>query len=174
MSKKVTKSRKYQKTQKCDGKSILCHPSTWLIAMLATALLVVCGVAAYGFKELGVKSELDSAKLAVFDNLIDSYAQEIEINSEKPSVNEVTGYGISDEDGVFYVTMDFVYVSDDLDANGMSQYGDLNHGILYFWKDTEHNTYSHAFSYHDDYYRPGGVYTEIGDHYLRNQFESDK
>jgi hypothetical protein len=32
---------------------------------------------------------------------------------------------------------------------------------MYFWKDDERGTYSHAFSYHDDDYHPGGTYVKL-------------
>jgi len=169
MPKKAAKTSKIKKSSKCDQGSVLCHPSTWLIAILSVALIVVCSISAYGFGKLGANTSLDSSKLAVFDHLLSDYMSNQEVDHEKPSMNEVTGYGISDEDGVFYATFDFVTYT--LDADNMPIYDDLRHGIIYFWPDEERNTYSHAFSYHDDYYHPGGIYVKIGDHRLRDQFE---
>lgn len=169
LSSKTTK--KSPKKVKYDPKPILCHPSTWIAAVLALALLVVYGVSMYGFKNVIPKTELDVAKLNIFDNLIEENIRNQTINSDKPSVNEMTGYGISDEDGNFYVTFD--YTTYENDENHVPKFDELKHGIMYFVKDTERNTYAHAFSYHDDYYHPGGTYVELKDHLLRTQFNPD-
>lgn len=177
MPTKVTKTTKTkrknssQRNKSIDTKHVLCRPSTWTVAVLALALLVVCGISAYGISRFTPQGKLDAAKLAVFDNLIKDHIRDQKINDDKSTVNEATGYGISDEDGVFYVTFD--YVEYDSDESQMPQFGDLKHGIMYFWKDAERGTYSHAFSYHDDYYHPEGVYTEIGDHQLRTDLAPD-
>lgn len=168
MAKKPNKSKSKSKV-KYDPRYILCHPSTWIAAVLALALLVIYGVAMYGFNHIEPKSGLDIAKLEVFDHVINEYVESLEITNDKPTINEVTGYGISDEDGVFYVTFDFVAYEFDEGQVPNYHYDEPRHGILYFWKDDQHRTYSHAFSYHDDYYHPGGIYVEIGEHYLRDQ-----
>lgn len=166
-STKSTKATKPKSTTKYSPKDVLCRPSTWISALLLLALLVIYGVANYGFTHIQPKTNLDIAKLEVFDNLIQEKIRSSTITNDAPSVKEATGYGISDEDGVFYVTFD--YVTYDMDANQTPSYGDLKHGIMYFWKDAERGTYSNAYSYHDDYYHPGGVYVEIGNHDLRSQ-----
>ena len=163
------KSLKKKAEPKYDPKQILCHPSTWIAVVLALALLIVYGVSMYGFKNVQPKTELETAKLEMFDHLISEVMYNQKISDEKPTIKEVTGYGISDEDGVFYVTFDFAPY--ELDENKTPKYDGLKHGIMYFWKDRDHGTYSRAFSYHDDYYHPGGVYKEIGEHRLREQFE---
>ena len=138
---------------------------TLTIALIVTISLAVCAVA----QIKSYNNELSIAKFKTFDHLISEYMRDVKINDSKETLNEVTGYGVSNEDGVFYATFD--YVTYDLDEDHMPQFGDLKHGIIYFWEDAENNTYSHAFSYHDDYYHPGGVYVEIGDHHHRSQIE---
>ena len=143
--------------------SAFCHPSTWLIAILALALLAVCGISAYGFEKLSSKTDIESAKLAVFDHLADSYISDMDftVNYDQPTVTQATGYGVSDEDGVFYITFDFApYPAEDAPITSIEDI-DLRHGIIYFQWDPERNTYGHAFSYHDDDYHPSGVYYEL-------------
>lgn len=165
MPKKATKSKAKSK-QKGNQISVpIGVIITLSVALIIAIIIAVCAI-------VHIKSfdnSLSNAKLETFDHVIDEYVGAQEIVSDKSSVNEATGYGVSDEDGVFYVTFDFAPYT--LDENGTPQYDGLRHGILYFWKDAKNNTYSHAFSYHDDYYHPGGVYTEIGKHYLRSQLE---
>lgn len=170
---KTTKRKKMPKEKNCQYsvKSALCHPSIWLIAVLGVALIVICGISAYGIARLTPQGQLNTAKLAIFDNLIEEHVKNQEISSDKSTVSEATGYGISDEDGVFYVTFD--YANYDTGEDQMPQFGELKHGIMYFWEDKERGTYSNAFSYHDDYYHPGGVYVEIGNHNLRTQLAPD-
>lgn len=154
-----TKSKVTSKPKKYDSKHVLCHPSTWIAAALALALLVIYGVSMYGFKHIESKSSLDIAKLEVFDDLVQKELDSTEINSEKPSVKEITGYGISDEDGVFYVTFDYTAYNVEDPNNPVAD--KPKHAIMYFWKDEERGTYSHAFSYHDDDYHPGGTYVKL-------------
>lgn len=158
---------KSKKTTKYDSRHVLCHPSTWIAAVFALALLVIYGVSMYGFNNIEPKTKLDVARLEVFDHVIKENLSNKQITDAKPSVKEVTGYGISDEDGVFYVTFD--YATYDIGEDQMPVFDDLKHGIMYFWEDAEHNTFSNAFSYHDDYYHPDGTYVEIDEHHLRDQ-----
>lgn len=178
MPKKTTKTTKKSRTTKALKRpaepSVLHRPTTWIMATLLLLVFVVCGISIYALKNVEPKTALSSAKLAVFDDLASEYIRDFEINSERPSVNEVTGYGISDEDGVFYITLDFTYYDIDESQTPKYQYTGLRHAIMYFWKDKERGTYSHAMSYHDDYYHPGGVYTEVGDHQLRDYFNQNQ
>jgi len=149
------------KTAKYDPKYVLCHPSTWIAAILALALLVTYGVSMYGFDHIQPKTSFESSQLAVFDELATSFIRDMDISDAK-QYKQITGYGVSDEDGVFYITFDFA----DLPTNGQTITSmddlDFKHGIIYFWPDEERGTYSHAFSYHDDAsYRPGGTYVKL-------------
>lgn len=146
--KKKTKKTKY------DPKYILCHPSTWIAAALLLALLVIYGVSMYGFKAIESKTGLESAKLAVVDDILRDYIEQYEI-IDSGSYQQMTGYGISDEDNVFYVTFDYVRFDDESRT--------VKHGIMYFWPSEEDGEYSRAFSYHDDYYHPGGEYVKTNE-----------
>ena len=176
MPKKTTKTTKKSRTTKALKRpaepSVLHRPTTWIMATLLLLVFVVCGISIYALKTVEPKTALSSAKLAVFDDLASEYIRNFEVNSEKPSVNEVTGYGISDEDGVFYVTFDYAFY--DVGEDQMPKYDSLHHAIMYFWKDKERGTFSHAFSYHDDDYHPGGDYTEVGEHQLRDYFNQNQ
>ena len=155
-----TKSTNQTKKANCyNSKHVLCRPSTWIAAILALALLVIYGVSMYGLKHVDTKSDLDVAKLELFDELIQESLNTVKVNNEKPSVNNVTGYGISDEDGVFYVTFDYTTYNVEDPNNPVAD--EPKHAIMYFWKDEERGTYSHAFSYHDDNYHPGGTYVKL-------------
>ena len=166
MPKQATKSSKTSK--KCDTsvRSSLCHPSTWLIILLAIAFITVIGISAYSMKMFDAKSDLDYARLAVFNDLAETYIMEHDITDNGISeVYQMTGYGISDEDGAFYITFDFVDPADisvSQDGNEAT-ISNIHHGIMYFWKDAERGTYSHAYSYHDDDYRPAGTYVHLGE-----------
>lgn len=160
MTKKSTKTK--SKAKYCDPRPVLCRPSTWVIALLMLALLVVYGVAMYGLKHIETKTDLDIAKLAVFDDLAEGYIRNMESPiHDQPTIKQITGYGVSDEDGAFYITFDFVpYTVED---NNRVPAGEPRHAIIYFWKDAERGTYSHAFSYHDDDYHPAGTYIQLSE-----------
>lgn len=151
--KKTKKSTKKTTCAKCDSKCILCHPSTWIAMVLLLALLVIYGVSMYGFKALEQRTKFETAKLAIADDLLKDYIEQYEV-VDSGSHRQMTGYGISDEDNVFYLTFDYVRF-DDNDKT-------VRHGIMYFWPD-ENGGYSRAFSYHDDDYHPGGDYLRISE-----------
>ena len=121
--------KKAKKTAKYDPCHILCHPSTWIAAVLLLALLVVYGVSMYGFRAIGPKTELEAAKLAVIDDVLRDYIERYEV-VDSGSYQQMTGYGISDEDNVFYVTFDyraFSYHDDNYHPGG--EYVKINDGI---------------------------------------------
>ena len=159
---------KSKKSQQCDicNKPVLCHPSTWLVAVLAIAFIAVVCAGAYVVKSYSPKSQLDSARLAVFNDLASGYiaGQDVTDNGID-EVYQMTGYGISDEDGTFYITFDFVDPADvTISEDGSSAVvANVRHGIMYFWKDAERGTYSHAYSYHDDNYHPAGTYVRLSE-----------
>jgi len=164
MPKKVTKSKKIsKKTESCYcGKSFFCHPSSWLIAILAIVLIVISCVAVLSARASKLTT-IDSAKLKTFDHIAESYIRDMEFTAnDKMTEKEITGYGVSNEDGTFYITFDFVtYTSD-----GYNRVYDpeIRHAIVYFQEDSERNTYGHAYSYHDDAnYHPDGVYIKMED-----------
>lgn len=156
----VEKNGARQKTSAKSVKSgsLLSNPSTWVIGFLAVTLLAVCGVSAYGFQSMGSRNDIDARKVVVFDDVMSSYFNEVELNVDgKTEQKTITGYGISDEDGVFYVTFDLVTYDDESPSNLTNK----RYGVMYFWLDNERGTYSHAFSYHDEAYHPDGVYVKL-------------
>jgi hypothetical protein len=164
MPKKTIKPKKTKKS--CvydDPRSVFCRPSTWLVAVLALALFVIYGISMYGFKTLGKRTSLETAELRTFGHIAKTYIKDMEFEvSDQPTIKEATGYGVSDEDGVLYITFDFaVYPTS---GTSYSSLEDLNprHGIIYFQYDAERGTYGHAFSYHDDAsYHPDGTYVKF-------------
>lgn len=126
------------------------RPSVGIILTLSVALIVSIVLNVVSVTQLKTnESNLASEKVAIFDHLADSYIREMEFQvNNQPAYTQMTGYGISDEDGVFYITFDFAMQPEETPR----------HGIIYFQWDAEHNVYGHAFSYHDDNYHPGGIY----------------
>ena len=138
------------------------RPSFGIIVTLAIALVIAITVSVVSINQLKrFNNELSSEKLELFDHLATSYITDMEYTAnEKPTMKQMTGYGVSNEDGVFYITFDFVPY-DVVDNNRVPD-GEVRHGIMYFWEDKDHNTYSHAFSYHDDAsYHPDGTYVTM-------------
>ena len=163
MVKKASKTTKTKKQTPYDPKPILRHPSTWIAAVLLFALLFVYGLSMYGLKHSTVLTKLDSAELATFSHLAKMYIKDMEFDvNGQPTTKQATGYGVSDQDDVLYVTFDFVpYVVED---NNRIPQGEMRHGIIYFQWDAERNTYGHAFGYYDDAsYHPDGTYVKFED-----------
>lgn len=142
-----------------DPHPILLRPSTWVIAILFLGVIVIGALGALSLAryEHSLKTDLEVAELTVFDELASNFVQSMDIIDGKSSFNVPTGYGISDEDGVFYITFDFTPYT--LDENHAPINEDTRHGIVYFWPDEERGGYSYAYSYHDDAsYHPDGIY----------------
>lgn len=146
------------KTTKNAVKHISSH-STWIIGLLLVTLLIVTVLGTIGVKHLQANSrtKLDVARLEVFDDVAKTFIESQEIRADQDTVQEVTGYGISNEDGVFYITFNY-YVFSESGEEPVA-----HPAIVYFWKDEERGTYSHAFSYHDDSpsYHPEGIYVDL-------------
>ena len=163
MPKTTTRSKTKPKKASSSPTSHGVRPSVGIIFTLIIALLVTITISVVTVSNLrAANTELNQAKLAVFDHLAENYIRDMEYTAnDKPTLKQITGYGISDEDGVLYFTFDFVPY-DVVDYNRVPD-GDMRHGIIYFWEDKERNTYSHAFSYHDDAsYHPAGTYVKLG------------
>ena len=156
-----TKTKTVKTVSKYDPRYVLCHPSTWIAAVLLLALLIIYGVSMYGFKTLGQQTKLESAELATFSHLAKMYIKDMEFDIDsQPTIRQATGYGVSDEDGVLYITFDFApYIVED---NNIIPQGEMRHAIIYFQWDAERNTYGHAFGYYDDAsYHPEGTYIKF-------------
>ena len=158
--KKTKKTTKKVQTKKLPWlTSFLSGAAVMLGIVVLTTVLVFGILQVRGLKMIG---EMDQAKLEITDNLLESYFNELDL-VEGGSVNKMTGYGISDEDGVFYVTFDYIRhdefpedYKETFDLSGVP----IRHGIMYFWP-SENGGYSYAYSYHDDYYHPGGEYVRL-------------
>ena len=107
----------------------------------------------------GEITEMENKKLQVFDDIASSYIMEQDLTEN--GVNEwyqMTGYGISDEDDVFYITFQYTDYSGCGGANCDAR---AQYGVMYFWpSDSSMTKYSHAYSYHAEPYHPGGEYVE--------------
>lgn len=164
MPKKTTKksTRSRQATSTSHGIS----PAVGIILTLIVALIIAITISVVSFNQLkSNETALAKAKLAVFDDLAREYIRENDVTPDNgvSEYYQMTGYGISDEDGTFYIAFDFadpatVVIS--TDENGNQVIENANHGIMYFWEDKDRGTYSHAYSYHDDNYRPAGIYVK--------------
>lgn len=169
MAKKSTKPTTKSKTPKAPKTTQATHgirPSVGIIFTLFIALFIAITFGVVAYNQLRTtNTNLASAKLAVFDHLASEYIRDHDVTDNDVSeFYQMTGYGVSDEDGVFYITFDFAdpaSVNVTIDENGNMSAEDLKHGIMYFWKDDERGTYSHAYSYHDDNYHPSGTYVTI-------------
>ena len=126
------------------------RPSVGIIMTLAVALIISIVINGVFIAQLKTnESNLTSEKVAIFDHLAESYIRDMDFTvNEQPTYTKITGYGVSDENGVFYITFDFA----------TEPTGTPRHGIIYFEWDAEHGSYGHAFSYHDNAYHPGGIY----------------
>lgn len=116
--------------------------------MLIVALVaVIIGItSAFVWNMTEMKSKMVTAEqqvyLSVFDELAKNFVQNLDIHENGKTIAKMTDYGVSDEDGAFYIAFDFVVVDDD----GKATYGPMD-GKVYFWYDTERDAYSYAFSY---------------------------
>ena len=131
--------------------------AAWLIGLLLISLVIVTVLGVVSVKKLEseTRTDLDIARLAVFDDIATKFIEAQEIRSDI-TAQEMTGYGISDEDDVFYITFNYYTLNDDGSVDPVA-----HPAIIYFWKDAERGTYSHAFSYPDDpSYHPDGLYIE--------------
>ena len=157
MAKKKTSKPKAKTSKIVTAHSSLHSP--WIIGLLLITLLIVTVLGTIGVKNLQANSrtKLDVARLEVFDDIAKTFIENQEIRADQETTQKVTGYGVSNEDGVFYITFNF-YVFGESDGEPIA-----HPAIVYFWKDEERGTYSHAFSYHDDNpsYHPEGIYVDL-------------
>lgn len=168
MPKKTSKTKSTRAKQKSSTAPHGVRPSAGIIFTLIIALIVAITIGVVSFNRLkSSDAALANAKLAVFDNIASEYIREYDITPDNgvKEYYQMTGYGISSEDGVFYITFDFVdpaaaVIASDEAGNQVIE--NAQHGIMYFWEDSERpGHYSHAYSYHDDNYHPDGIYVEI-------------
>lgn len=165
------KGKTTRKKEKCNcgcncscGRSVFCRPTTWIIALLALVLLVISGLSLYGFESIDRKNSLQHAELATFPHLAKQYIREMDDFTvwDQQTIRQATGYGVSDEDGVLYITFDYALYPEEGTTNWSYDDLDFRHAILYFQYDAERNTFGHAFGYYDDAsYHPDGTYVKF-------------
>lgn len=112
-------------------------------------------------KREAINDAMVENKLSVFDDLAREYIMKSDLTDNGvKEYYQMTGYGISDEDDVFYITFSYA------DYTGC---GDIakckvepKYGVMYFWPaDNGVTEYSHAYSYHNSPYHPGGKYISV-------------
>ena len=145
----------------CDPRPVIRRPSTWLIAALSLAFIITSAIAFCGVRLASYYSDIDRAKLSVFNVLSKDFIKNTDIVEGKDALYDITGYGISDEDGVFYITFNFTPYTVEYDADGTPKvdYEAVRYGIAYLREDKDRGGYSVAFSYPatpDDH--PAGKY----------------
>ncbi len=163
MAKKNTKPKSKKTTSVSKGSQGI-RPSIGVIFVLIIALIVAITISVCTIQNLkSINSGITGSKLEVFDHIADSYIENMDFTvgeDNQPATKTMTGYGVSDEDGVFYITFDFTPYT--VENYNRVPDGNPRHAIIYFWKDAERGTYSHAYSYHDDAsYHPDGVYVKV-------------
>lgn len=166
-NKTTTKAKTKLHTKKATTASHGIRPSVGIIFTLFVALIIAITFAMVSFNQLkSSDTALARAKLAVFDDLAREYIRENDVTPDNgvSEFYQMTGYGISDEDDTFYITFDFAdpaNMTTSYDEAGNLIVDNAKHGIMYFWEDKDHGTYSHAYSYHDDDYHPAGTYVKV-------------
>lgn len=158
MANKKSKQKTATKSQATKEPSVFKMHSFWIVTLLFAALAIVTVLGVITIKKLESerRTDMDIARLEVFDDVAADFVRNLEVRDSVQTFQEMTGYGISDEDGVFYITFNYYISNDDGSVNPTA-----HPAIIYFWKDAERGTYSHAFSYPDDpSYHPDGLYIE--------------
>ena len=156
----MKKAKKSNTNNKCHS----CKITAWINVVLSVILLAGAGFSIWKILDLESKvpNTIEAKKMEIFDDLMISYVRHNEV-VDTGSIQEMTGYGISDEDGVFYVTFDYMRVDEmPKDCGETVDFSNvpIRHAIMYLWP-SEDGGYGHAYSYHDDYYHPGGEYIKV-------------
>ena len=123
----------------------------FLLAGLTITLSLVFGIGLFHLVSARQTTNIDNAKLAAFDTLTENFLVNSDLLPAKNTTTRIVGYGITDEDGTFYVKCD-VY-SDTLPGNHCST-------IIYFCE--ENGNYSYKCQILDDPdYHPSGEYYQV-------------
>lgn len=126
-------------------------PKRFLLAGLTIVLSVVFSIGLFHLVSTEQTNKIDNAKLAAFDTITENFLASSELLPTKNTTTKIVGYGISDEDGTFYVKCD-VY-SSALPGNHCS-------AIIYFCENN--GNYSYKCQILDDpNYRPSGEYYQV-------------
>lgn len=152
MVKKNSKSKKSHEKSRHRG---------FFITTIILSVFLVFSLALNGLMLWRDSAGIEARKADVFDNLAFNYVANLDLtdNSIKEAYT-MTGYGISDEDNVFYITFKYADYSKCVDVDCDI---DVKYGVIYYWP-SEHGPtgYSNAYSYHTEPYHPGGEYVEFG------------
>ena len=126
-------------------------PKRFLLAGLTIILSIVFGVGLFHLLSTRQTTNIDNAKIAIFDALTESFLASSDILPTENTTTKIVGYGITDEDGTFYVKCD-VY-SNTLPGNHCS-------AIIYFCENN--GDYSYKCQILDDpNYHPSGEYYQV-------------
>lgn len=125
---------------------------TFVLLIMSLAMTIKLG------KVCDVDNNLARHKVDVFEDVASELIAELDAGDNNTQ-RTMTGYGISDEDDVLYVTFSYREYGDATMVEDVDLYPE-KYGVLYFWKDKETGNYSHAYSYHNEPYHPGGEYYE--------------
>ena len=153
MPKNTKQNNKKPRKGNCGKKSLI-------IVVILSVLLVVSLIFNVIFLCNNSKTAIENKKLSVFNDLAYEYIYEHDLtDNDVKEWYQMTGYGISNEDNVFYITFKYADYTKCTDANCDV---DEKYGVMYFWP-SEHspNGYSHAYSYHENPYHPDGEYVEL-------------
>ena len=123
----------------------------FLLAGLTIILGVIFSIGLFHLVSMRQTTNIDNAKLAVFDTLTENFLASSDLLPTKNTTTKIVGYGITDEDGTFYVKCD-VY-SSTLPGNHCS-------AIIYFCENN--GDYSYKCQILDDpNYHPSGEYYQV-------------
>ena len=123
----------------------------FLLAGLAMLLGIVFGIGLFHLTSMKQTTDIDNAKLAAFDTLTENFLASSDLLPAKNTNAKIVGYGITEEDGTFYVKCD-IY------SNSLS--GKHCSAIIYFCEDN--GNYSYKCQILDDPdYHPNGEYYQV-------------
>ena len=126
-------------------------PKRFLLAGLTIILGVVFSIGLFHLISMEQTTNINNAKLAAFDTLTESFLASSDLLPTENTTTKIVGYGISDEDGTFYVKCD-VY--------GSTLPGNHCSAIIYFCENN--GDYSYKCQILDDpNYRPSGEYYQV-------------
>ena len=126
-------------------------PKRFLLAGLIIIFGVLFGVGLFNITSTGQTTNIDNVKLAAFDTLAETFLANTDFLPNEDATTKVVGYGITDEDGTFYIKCD-VY-SSTLPGNHCA-------AIIYFCEDN--GNYSYKCQILDDpNYHPSGEYYQV-------------
>ncbi len=126
-------------------------PKRFLLAGLIIIFGALFGVGLFNITSTRQTTNIDNVKLAAFDTLTETFLANTDFLPNEDATAKVVGYGITDEDGTFYIKCD-VYNST-LPGNHCA-------AIIYFCEDN--GNYSYKCQILDDpNYHPSGEYYQV-------------